>query len=391
MAHRIDMPSLGQTTDELLIIEWFKQEGDPVELGEPLLSVETDKAQVDVEAVAAGTLLKVLREAGDTVQAGSPVAYIGAPGEAVPDAPAGHDLPVGAERSDLATAAPTSLAPPPPPGRVAALPAARRRASELDVDLAALAGTGPDGAITVQDVERAAQEASARADHDLVVVPPLRQVIARRMSASARQIPQFTLTVSLDVSAARDLIRARRAEVVAASGLTYTHLIVRAVAAALRAFPSVNQLWVEEGPRYRQLGRSDVGLAVACEDGLRVVSIPEPDQASLAELPGLIGKAAERARAGSLLPVDRLPASVTVSNLGMHGVEQFQALVDPDQTAVLAVGTLEERPVARSGAIAILPMMRISLSTDHRVVDGTEAAQFLQFVKAAVENPHGGG
>jgi pyruvate dehydrogenase E2 component (dihydrolipoamide acetyltransferase) len=132
-----------------------------------------------------------------------------------------------------------------------------------------------------------------------------------------------------------------------------------------------------------------VGLAVAGDDGLRVVSIPEADQAPLAELAALIGGAAERARSGSMLPADRLPVAVTVSTLGMYGVEQFQALVDPDQTAVLAVGTVEDRPVARDGVIGILPMVRISLSVDHRVVDGGLAAQFLQAVKSAVESPGG--
>jgi pyruvate dehydrogenase E2 component (dihydrolipoamide acetyltransferase) len=132
-----------------------------------------------------------------------------------------------------------------------------------------------------------------------------------------------------------------------------------------------------------------VGLAVAGDDGLRVVSIPEADRAPLAELPGLLGSAAERARSGSLLAVDRLPVAVTVSSLGMYGVEQFQALVDPDQTAILAVGTVEDRPVARDGTVVILPMLRVSLSADHRVVDGTLAAQFLRAVRAALESPNG--
>ena len=395
MAHRIDMPSLGQTTDELIILEWFKKEGDTVKLGEPLLSVETDKAQVDVESVAAGTLLKVLREVGDTVQAGSPVAYIGAPGEAVPASPAGT-ADGGAPRSADVATAPSGQAEPRSPGnaaeRVAALPAARRLAKERGIDLAGIVGTGQDGVITVPDVERAGQVASTPADDpDLVAVPQLRQVIARRMTASAQRIPQFTLTVSVDVSAARDRIGGQRADAAATagSGLTYTHLIVRAVAAALRAFPTVNRLWVDDGPHFRQLRRADVGLAVACEDGLRVVSIPEADQAPLAELAGLMGRAAERARSGSLLPADRLPVSVTVSNLGMYGIEQFQALVDPEQTAVLAVGTLEDRPVALDATLAILPMVRISLSIDHRVVDGALAAQFLRAVKGALESPGG--
>ncbi|MGD0447466.1 MAG: dihydrolipoamide acetyltransferase family protein [Candidatus Dormibacteria bacterium] len=407
MAHRIDMPSLGQTTDELLIIEWFKREGDAVKLGEPLLSVETDKAQVDVESVAAGTLLKVLHEAGETVRAGSPVAYVGAPGEAVPVAHVGVEEGRGSAPTDSATAriaaaeASPSPAPRPEPerrspekasGRVSALPAARRLANELGIDLTRIVGTGQDAVITVRDVERAGQAASVPADDpDLVAIPQLRQVIARRMSASAQRIPQFTLTVSVDASGARDLIRAQRACVSPAPGsrLTYTHLAVRAVATALRDFPTVNRLWVDDGPRFRQLQRSDVGLAVACDDGLRVVSIPEADQVPLAELPGLLGSAAERARSGSLLAVDRMPVAVTVSSLGMYGVEQFQALVDPDQTAILAVGTVEDRPVARDGTLGVLPMVRVSLSADHRVVDGTLAAQFLQAVKGALETPGG--
>jgi pyruvate dehydrogenase E2 component (dihydrolipoamide acetyltransferase) len=408
VAHRIDMPSLGQTTDELQIVEWFKKEGDAVKLGEPLLSVETDKAQVDVESVAAGTLLKVLRDVGDTVRAGSPVAYIGVPGKAVPDlqvevgdggGSGSADVviaSVGATESPAPVSAPRAeperRQPEDAPGRVSALPAARRLASQLGLDLTKIVGTGPGAVITVRDVERAGQDASVLVDDpDLVAVPHLKQVIARRMSASVERIPQFTLTVSVDVTGARDLISTQRTCVSSAPGsdLTYTHLIVRAVAIALRDFPAVNRLWVDDGPHFRQLRRSDVGLAVACADGLRVVSIAEADHAPLAELAGLVIRAAGRARSGSMLAADRMPVSVTVSSLGMYGVEQFEALVDPDQTAILAVGSIEDRPVARDGALSIAPMVRISLSADHRVVDGALAAQFLQAVKGAIESPGG--
>jgi pyruvate dehydrogenase E2 component (dihydrolipoamide acetyltransferase) len=179
MAQRIDMPSVGQTTDELVIVEWIKKEGDTVALGEPLFSVQTDKAQVEVESVAAGTLLKVLRDAGETVLAGSPVAYIGAPGEAIPASHFGVDGSIGAGSTGIATAAaaaekptrtlaprlePERRLPDETPGRVSALPVARRLASELGIDLTTVGGTGPDGVITVRDVEHAAQEASAVAD-----------------------------------------------------------------------------------------------------------------------------------------------------------------------------------------------------------------------------------
>jgi pyruvate dehydrogenase E2 component (dihydrolipoamide acetyltransferase) len=172
VAHRIDMPSVGQTTDELVIVEWLKKEGDTVALGESLFRVQTDKAQVEVESVAAGTLLKVLRDAGDTVQSGSPVAYIGAPGEPVPDgsdaAPAGIAVPVAVGEIPAPTHAPRAgperRSAERAPGRVAALPAARRLASALGIDLTTLAGTGQDGVITVRDVERAGEESSVRAD-----------------------------------------------------------------------------------------------------------------------------------------------------------------------------------------------------------------------------------
>jgi pyruvate dehydrogenase E2 component (dihydrolipoamide acetyltransferase) len=403
VVQQIDMPPLGQTTDTLLIVEWFKREGDRVKLGEPLFSVATDKAQVDVESVASGTLLKVLCEAGESVQAGSPVAFVGAPGEAVPDAQAGGGELTGsgglanaavADEAGPATSAPSAPGDRRPqgggPGRVAALPAARRRAGELGVDLNGIMGTGPDGVVTVRDVEQVAPVPPTQVgDSDLIAVPQLRQVIARRMSASAQRIPQFTLTMSVDLSAARDILRAPRTEsaVAAGTGLTYTHLIVRAVAAALREYPTLNRLWVDDGPRFRQLRRSDVGLAVTCDDGLRVVSLPEADQVSLTELARLIAEAADRARSGSFLAGDRRPVAVTVSNLGMHGVEHFQALVDPEQTSLLAVGAAEDRPVARDDAVAILPMLRVSLSVDHRVADGALAAQFLQAIKRSVERP----
>ena len=172
MAHRIDMPSVGQTTDELVIVEWLKKEGDTVALGESLFSVQTDKAQIEVESVAAGTLLKVLRDAGDTVQAGSPVAYIGAPGETVPDASGAEladiEIPVAVREIPASTLArraePERRSPERTPGKVAALPAARRLASAMGIDLTTLAGTGQDGVITVRDVERASQASADLAD-----------------------------------------------------------------------------------------------------------------------------------------------------------------------------------------------------------------------------------
>lgn len=378
MAHEIRMPSLGQTTDELRILAWLKAEGDHVDLGEPLLEVETDKATLAVESYATGTLLKIMHGGGETVRAGTTLAYVGAQGEPVPHNENGSAAP--AQAPD-----PSRLHDAPRDAKVLATPVARHLARQHGIEISHVRGSGPAGLIEKADVLALVQETdhtTAESWRDLPV-PEHRRVIAQRLTQSIQNIPQITLTVAVDASAARQrLANARNAGL---AGLTYTHLLLRSVAQALRAHPHLNRLWLAHGPLYRQLACADVGLAVAGEDTLLVLTIPEPDRLPLADLVTLTAEAVQRGRAGALTQRDTAPTAITISNLGMHAVDGFQAIVDPAQAAILAVGRVAEQVVAIDGAIRVLPQLQLSLSVDHRVADGVAAARFLGTIKGSLE------
>jgi len=357
MARPVRMPPLGTNEDQLRIVRWLKEVGSTVGLGEPLLEVETDKATLEVEAAVSGTLLAVLHGADETVAVGEVLGFIGAPGEEVP----------AAEPSFPAPAA-----------KVQAVPVARKLAQEHGIDLASVRGSGPGGRIEKQDVLALIE--AAPVPEDEVELSRHRRAVAERLTVSVQTIPQFSVGVDVDMSRAAAQLAQERAEGVA--GLTYTHLLLRAAAGALREFPAVNRLWVAEGPRVRQLVRADVGLAVAGEETLLVPTIAEPDLLDLAVLVEATGRAEALAREGK---VTGGPAAITLSNLGMFGVDRFAAIVDPDQTAILAVGAVTERVSAAAGEVRIGPWVELTLTADHRVVDGVLAARFLAAVRARLE------
>jgi pyruvate dehydrogenase E2 component (dihydrolipoamide acetyltransferase) len=337
----VRMPPLGQTSDELRIVAWRKREGDEVAAGETLLEVETDKATLEVEAALAGTLLRIVHGEGQTVHAGTVIAYVGEPNEAI----AAEEV-VGEA-----------------PAKVQAAPAVRRLAQDHGVDLAQVQGSGPGGRIERSDVLALVEEGDPGE-----LVSRHRRSLAARLGRSAA-IPQFTVGVTVDMTAAAVLVERDAA-------VTYTHVLLQAIAQALRAHPEMNRLWVDEGPRLRRLERADVGLAVAGDDTLLVVTIPEPDLLTPPELAAEVERAAAAARTGVVSERNRGPAAVTLSNLGMTGVDRFTALIDPDQTAILAAGRVAKRP---------LPQLELNLTVDHRVVDGFEAGRFLAAVRAELE------
>ncbi len=339
------MPPLGQTSDELRIVAWRKREGDAVAVGEPLLEVETDKATLEVESALAGTLLRIVHGEGQTVQAGAVIAYVGEPGEEA--------------------AAEASV-------KVQAAPAVRRLAQERGVDLAQVRGSGPGGRVERADVLALAGEGSPGE-----LVSRHRRSLAARLSRSAA-IPQFTVSVTVDMTAAAALVEREQ-------DVTFTHVLLRAIAQALRAHPDLNRLWVEDGPRLRGLERADVGLAVAGEETLLVVTIPEPDRLPPAELAGEVGRAVAEARAGRISERYRGPAAVTLSNLGMAGVDRFAAVIDPDQTAILAAGRVAERPGVVDGSVRPVPQLELALTVDHRVADGFAAGAFLAAIRDGLE------
>jgi len=339
------MPPLGTTTDELRIVEWLKTVGEDVVAGEPLFVVEGDKATLEVEAAAPGTLLTIRRQPGEVVGVGVIVAYVGTPGEELPGEP--------------------------PVGRAEASPAVRKLAGEHVIDLAEIEGTGPGGRIERRDILAVAGAASESGDP----VPPHRQAMARRLGRAV-SIPQFSVGVTVDMTAA--------ATELGAPGITYTHLLLRAIASTLRTHPGLNALWVD-GPRIRRLERFDVGLAVAGEGTLYVVTIPEPDTLEPTALVEQVERAAAEARAERATEQYSGPTAVVLSNLGGVGVDRFSAILDPDTTAVLAAGRATERPTVIEGELGIAPQLDLTLTVDHRVADGVAAGRFLAALRERLE------
>jgi pyruvate dehydrogenase E2 component (dihydrolipoamide acetyltransferase) len=394
MAYEIRLPPLGQTADEMSIVEWYKNVGDKIDLAEPLLCVETDKAQVDVESAEEGVVLAILAKPGELLASGTLIAWVGEPGEVLEAArtDAGAEV-ASAGVEPQATPAPSqAIAVPsdaPQSGKTRVSPVVRKLAADLGVDLSSISGSGAGGLIQRADVEAAAQSPGQSAlntspDVHHLEVPALRRAIARRLTKSVQTIPQFSLRADLDATLAKRTIAS------AGGGLTYTHLVLRNVARALREHPTMLRIWDDNGPTYRTLSHAHVGMAVAGDDSLYVVTIPEPDVLGVSALVGVVAGAAERGRMGTLSKDDQLPAAIAVSNLGMFGVESFEAIIDPDQTAILAVGAVRDSVVSVDGEMRVAPTMTVNLSCDHRSVDGAQAAKFLRTFRTYFETDPAG-
>lgn len=383
MAKPVRMPSLGQTSDELRISSWKKSPGEPVVEGESLLEIETDKTNLEVESSSSGVLLAVLFTAGDVVEAGTVIAWVGEPGEEPPNAgteqppnAAGQsdtglpmpDKPVFAPREEIVT---DGRKP-----RLPASPAARALARQLGVDISSVVGSGPGGRIEKQDVAGArtdgAPDGLAR-----VHVPPHRVDLARRLSRSA-QVPQFAISRTVDATRAK----LRLAEV---PGATYTHLLLKALGSALKDHPQLNRVWSDDGPSFDLSAAGNVGLAVADDDRLNVITIPNPDRLGLAEVAALTREMVSSVRAGQMKAEFLAPAAVTLTNLGMFGVDQFTPLLEPGRSAVLGAGRAYERPVVTAQGIIAQLQIDLTLTVDHRTADGAAAAEFLLSVVSEVE------
>ncbi len=366
------MPPLGQTSDEIRIEAWLKQPGESVSEGEALLEVETDKATLEVEASSSGVLLAIVHAAGTVVSAGELIGWIGEPGEEIPldrDAPPAAGLAAAAGQREQASPAHS----PSEPGRALAAPVVRALAREHGLEINRIEGTGPGGRVERSDV-LAAIAAPAPEGEPL---PSHRRAAALRLTRAAA-VPQFSLATTVDLRRALSALDAT-------PGATVTHLLLRAVASALRLHPALNRVWVDDGPRLRPLEPIRVGVAVATEERLLVPTVTEPDREPLAALVSRLGTLVEDARAGRIAAEHAGAAAVTVSNLGMFGVDWFQAIVDPDQAAILAAGAISRRPAVVDELIVAVPQIELVLSVDHRVADGAAAARFLQTVKAELE------
>ena len=373
MPTNVIMPALELAQETGKVLHWLKAPGDLVRKGESIVEIETDKVTVEIEAPASGILSDVTARAGDVVPVGQAIALIVAPGEAA--SPLARKV-TEQEHSTAAAVPATRLG--------AASPKARRLAAERGRDVSALRGSGPGGAVLAADVATA----------KLSEVPPARSVeapgvstvwriMAERMTASWTTAPHFYLVREVNVSRLVSWLEKARKQT--GAHVTYTDLLVKLVAAAISQHPAVNASW-KDGAIVRNAD-INIGLAVAIDDGLVVPVLHRADTLSLAELATRREDLVSRAQAGKLRPPDIQGGGFTISNLGMYGVDAFNAIVNPPQAAILAVGRIADRVVALNGQPAVQPTMVLTLSCDHRALDGARGAQFLGALAELIEEP----
>ena len=376
MAISVVMPALEMAQETGKLLSWRKQEGETVAKGEPLLEIETDKVVLDIEAPADGILAGVRQRDGAVVPVGEIIAWIVAPGETPPAdyavaAPAARTVTEQARPQSPPATAPAK----PPAGGPKISPKARRLAEEHGVDLSKIQGTGPNGTITGEDVLAAAAAPAAQAP----ALSAIARLMAERTAQAWTTVPHFFLTREIDAGA---LVQAREA-----AGLdvkpTHTDLLVAIVARVLTKHPKMNASWT--GNAIRMNPDVNISIAIAVKDGVVGAVVPNADKADLAAIATHRRDLAERAKAGRLHPPDVEGGTFTISNLGMYNVDAFQAIITPPQAAILAVGRIADRVVAVNGQPAIRPMMTITLSSDHRVVDGAQAAMFLNDLAGALQ------
>jgi pyruvate dehydrogenase E2 component (dihydrolipoamide acetyltransferase) len=440
MATDVIMPALGVAQEKGTLLNWRKIEGQAVTKGEPLMEVETDKATVEIEAPASGILSNVTASAGDEIPVGNKIAVILAPAEVASGAGVQHPhpfpLPEGegtregtavsevgrirterlpgeegttAVRPETSTHSSPVTQPNPPVSpfvkggskgdffaseisplartRILASPAAKRIAKEKGIDIASLQGSGPDGAVLAEDVLRAGSAQTTAPAGPLKVkqtvqLTPMRRIVGERMTKSKQTAPHFYLTMDADMTEImrhRNLLKEKGESLIP----SINDYILSACARALRDFPSLNAAFTDHGVEI--YSDTNVGMAVALEEGLVVPVIRNADRLSLQELAKQSRELAEKAQTKKLFPLDYEGGTFTVSNLGMFGVDNFVAIINPPQCAILAVGQVAKRVVSHGEGIAVRPMMTMSLSADHRVVDGAIGARFLKEVKGCLE------
>ena len=398
MATKVHMEALSPTMEEGRLVKWTKQEGEAVKTGDTLAEVETDKAVMELVARADGQLIKVMVAEGTTVPVGNVVAYIGRPGEKVDGASAA--APAAAKPS--AVSPQPSAAPPPTPAavpnvsavadasRVKASPLAKRIAKETGVDLARLQGSGPGGRVVKRDLEGAPTNAPRPTPHaplvprsgaayDDVPLTQIRKTIAKRLAASIGPIPHFFLTTEVDMERAAEARSALDVKV------SFNDIVIKAVALALTKHRACNAWFQEDHIRY--WNEVHVGMAVAVEDGLITPVIRDADRKSLVQIGTESRELAERARNRRLKPEEYTGATFSVSNLGMFDIDQFTAVINPPESGIIAVGSIVPKPVAEGAQVVVRRRLRLTMSCDHRVIDGATGAQFLKTLKQMLENP----
>jgi pyruvate dehydrogenase E2 component (dihydrolipoamide acetyltransferase) len=400
LATEVKLPRLGQGMESGTIVKWLKGEGEAVEKGEPLYELDTDKVTQEVEAEASGVLLRIAVAEGE-VPVGETIAFIGAEGEAITES-AGADSAKsdGGEKQAVAETPPAprgdvskeSVAPSAATnGRVKASPLARRIARERGVELSGVSGTGPDGRIVAADVERAqsaptAAAAPVAAPSGEVESRPLsnvRKTIARRLT-QAWTVPAFQLTVDAEMTRANELVQKQR-ELNPDVRITVTDVLTKLSAQALMRHRDMNVQYAEDS--LLVFPSANVGIAVAAPQGLVVPVVGGAERLSIAQIAAVRADLVSRARDAKLRSEDLDGGTFTISNLGMYDIDQFIAVLNPPQASILAVGATRERAVPRDGEVLVLPMMTMTLTCDHRAVDGATGADFLHTLKAFLEDP----
>jgi len=435
MATKIVMEALSPTMEEGRLVKWVKNEGDAVKSGDVLAEVETDKAVMELvargegvlrkrlanegDASAVGTLLGVIAKPDENIDAliggaGAPAAAMSAPSPAPAPPPAGNPVSSipsspqtsqgeastppqeherrGANRINTASVPGGAPSPAPSNGRLRSSPLARRMASERGIELGAIQGSGPGGRIIRRDIEQAATSAPAArgavhraassGDYTDVPLTQIRKTIAKRLGESIGPIPTFYLTAEFDLGRIAEM---RDAMVEAGQKVSFNDIIIKATATALAQHPEVNAHWT--GDAIRQFHRVHIGMAVAIEDGLITPVIFDAETKGLSEISAEAKELAGRARERKLKPEEYTGSTFSISNLGMFGIDQFTAIINPPEAAILAVGGVEDKPVVINGDLQIRKRMRVTLSCDHRVIDGATGAKFLQTLRRMIENP----
>jgi pyruvate dehydrogenase E2 component (dihydrolipoamide acetyltransferase) len=417
MISEVVMPQMGADMTEGTLLRWLKQEGDAVTRGDVIAEIETDKANVEIEAFDGGVFRTALAHEGDVVQVGEVIAVIAAPDDDISKygsangpaqsqqtASGKQPSPMPARPADAPDGGAQTLLPakpgaPPPPadGRVRASPLAKKVAGERGIDLRSLRGSGPGGRIVRKDVEAFAPSAeapstpgrarrAAPSTADVTIAPSkMRQAIARRMSQSKREAPHYYLLIDIDMTDAM-AFRAQLNEAVGeAAKVSINDLIVRASALALQRHPAFNA--TIDGDRVTQHGEQHVCIGVALDDGLIAPAIVGAGRMALVEIAAAARDLTERAKRGSLRPDEMSAGTFTISNLGAYGIETLIAIIQPPQTAILGVGSVMAQPAVRGGAVTARQMMKLALSADHRVTDGAQGARFLSEIKRLLEQP----
>ncbi|HOT04782.1 MAG TPA: dihydrolipoamide acetyltransferase family protein [Atribacter sp.] len=417
MAEKIIMPKLGLTMEEGVINKWLVKEGDQVEKGDALFEVATDKVNMEVESTANGVVLKIMAAEGETIPITQTVAYVGKPGEvieekeeSVPAPQKTEEKPVSVQIEekkatiDLETAG----------ERIKASPLARRLASEYGLDLSKIQGTGPGGRIVKEDIEKAYQQKEIIVPQkeekpkvepvvmvketlipgeglpkEVIPLTRMRKIIAERMHSSMQNKPHFYLQMEV---LADELVKLRGRmlpliEKTTGLRISYNDILIKIVAQSLEKFPTINAYFLDNGIQMNPA--VNIGVAVALEDGLIVPVVKNANLKGLSQIVVETNDLSKRARESKLLPEEITGGTFTISNLGMYGVDSFNAIINAPESAILACGAIKKRPYFDGENIVVASLMNLTLSGDHQIVDGAVAAQFMQYLKNLIEEPLG--